>query len=241
MENKNVKFIPLEWDTEFFGRKSAKIILSNQVSRFEEKKIKLFLEENNFITIVNENNNYINNQWLGSNTKAYLTDINIQFRKRLFKQSIDLNQSVSIKNKVEINPTIMRIAKESFSESRFFNDPMITDEKAAMLFNNWVSNSFNKEDKYFVVTQKNRLITGFILFSKDKESATIELIAVDENYRGEKIGRSMINHLEEYLIKDNILNLKVGTQVNNLKAINFYTKNGFRYDSNSSIYHLWKN
>ena len=58
------------------------------------------------------------------------------------------------------------------------------------------------------------------------------------------IGTEMMMNLEKYIYdnhKDDIKYIRVGTQSNNISAINFYVGNGFRVKEIRSIYHYWPN
>ena len=39
--------------------------------------------------------------------------------------------------------------------------------------------------------------------------------------------------------KNNLSEIHVGTQLNNIKAQNFYIKCGFKHINNNSVYHWW--
>ena len=69
--------------------------------------------------------------------------------------------------------------------------------------------------------------------------STIELIAVDENYRGQRIGKTLIHTMEFFLHDKGIAKIKVGTQLDNTSALKFYTDNGFDYCHCNSVYHYW--
>jgi dTDP-4-amino-4,6-dideoxy-D-galactose acyltransferase len=49
----------------------------------------------------------------------------------------------------------------------------------------------------------------------------------------------MLSEIENFAIKNNIEKISVGTQVNNIKAQNFYVKCGFMHMENNSVYHWW--
>ena len=109
------------------------------------------------------------------------------------------------------------------------------------IYKNWVKNAFNKEDKYYITAKESGKTIGFILFSfRDIRSVTIELIAINGEYRNQKIGTYLIKKLNEYLKNLKVEKVYVGTQVSNIEAINFYFKNGFKIHKISSIYHIWK-
>lgn len=102
-----------------------------------------------------------------------------------------------------------------------------------------MENSFNKNDKYFLRYQIHGKTYGFILFSINQIFVTIELIAIDRGYQKIGIGEILLNSLEDYSRKISKKVIKVGTQIENLSAINFYIKNNYKLMSCNSIYHYW--
>ena len=91
----------------------------------------------------------------------------------------------------------------------------------------------------FRSTERNGNIAGFILFSLFEDQCVIELIAVDQKFQSQGVGKSMVNAMESTVLERGIRKIKVGTQVNNIKAVKFYISMGFEYVSCGSMYHLW--
>lgn len=248
MQQKKYECKILDWDTNYFGIKCARVTLREEISKNEWINIRNFIIENDFIVIDNINNNSTNNFFISNLLGAFLTDINFQFEKTLgneINEILDINYKVVIKNNLEYNDEIVDISKNSYKYSRFFNDPFLNKNNSKNIYCHWVESSFLKENKFFLYILKNNEILGYILFNIDEKNkkAIIELISVKENYIGKNIGTKMIKELEKYLknyYKD-IEILQVGTQSNNIKAINFYVKNGFKVKELRSVYHFWPN
>jgi GNAT superfamily N-acetyltransferase len=231
----------LPWDTEFFKVKSAAATLKATLSSSEQKELFNFASGFEFFTFKNITNDNKNNEWLGTETKAFLTDVNMQFSKQV-NPSINIqNMNVFISNFFPWNEQVLHIARTSYKYSRFFNDPYLPKIESSQVYAKWTQDAFDKEDKYFVVSKSNDYVLGYLLFSinNDISTAIIELLAVNENYRGNQIGTSLINQLEMFLLQHEIKKIQVGTQLDNGAAIKFYLKNGFHYVSCSSIYHYW--
>lgn len=239
MLNKNYECKSLKWDTDYFGINSARVNLSGVVDEQEQEKIIEFCKSYDFVTISNLGNIKENNHWIGTRTHAFLADMNIQFHKELTDKIDYRDERTYISNNLSRNAQIVDIARNSFNYSRFFNDPMLPEEQAKNIYNHWTDSAFNKENKYFVVYEREGSVKGYILFSIDEDSSVIELIAVDENYQGQKVGKSMIQTMESFVMDQGINKIKVGTQLNNVLAAQFYTKMGFAYVSCGSTYHLW--
>ncbi|NPV45212.1 MAG: GNAT family N-acetyltransferase [Firmicutes bacterium] len=243
LDSKTFELLPLDWDTDYFGVKSAKVVLKKKISKVEQDRILNYCHKFHFITISNLDNNNENNVWIGKRTKAFLTDLNIQFIKHINinTQSSTIDKFTNVYNSFPKNKDVLRIAQKAFLYSRFFNDPYLPKEKAQSIYLHWTDCAFNKPEKYFVITERNDKIAGYLLFfiNFEKRYATIELIAVDEIFRSQSIGKSLIAKLEFFAFKKGIKSIKVGTQVDNVTAVRFYNACGFQYAGCSSIYHYW--
>lgn len=229
-------------DTEYFGIASAKVFLKKACSLAQEQTHLLeFMQDFEFVSITNKSNDPINNRWLGEKTTAFLTDMNIQLRKKVSISENHNNNLATVEDNFPENDQIIRIAKTSFTTSQFLSDPYLPLEKAQYIYADITKNAFGKDKRFFVVTRAMEVITGFLLFSIDEETSysTIELIAIDQDFQGTGIGRSLMRSMENYVSQKKVESIKVGTQLNNTDALNFYTSFGFKYFECNSIYHYW--
>lgn len=241
--NEKIEYLKLDWDSKQFNVKAARINILKEISLEDIKDIKVFLNDFEFVTIVNKGNNYLNNQLLSLINNIFVSDLNIQFEKTIsIKNDEFYNQNIRIENNSEYDSDIVRITESSFKYSRFFNDQKLIDRGSESIYLNWVENSFNKESKYFIKYIDSNKTLGFILFSTDvtNSSATIELISIDNQYQNKGLGKILINSMEYYAFNNDLKKIKVGTQVDNLVGISFYQKNLFKPVEVSSIYHYWK-
>ncbi len=239
MENKKYEILDLDWDTNFFKINCGKVIINDSLEKEEFLKLLLEIDKYDFVSINNLNSNVNNSKIIGQYSKAFLIDLNIQFNKKVSKVN-DASKNILIKNDLPCAEEIFNLLE--FKNSRFINDINLLNRNGNKVYYEWVKNSFNKNNKYFVISknEKNK-INGFILFSIMEKICTIELIAVLPNQKGTGIGTKLISNLERYLfINKKASEIFVGTQVNNIQAINFYNLNGFKYYSNNQVYHLWK-
>lgn len=229
----------LKWDSDYFGISSARVNLYGVLSMQSQEKVLEFCKDYKFVTICNFNNITENNYWIGNITDAFQSDINIQFIKTISDDIEYKNRGVYVTNSLYKNEQILDIAKNSFNYSRFFNDPRLPRRQAKNIYVYWTECAFKQNDKYFVIYEKDGIILGYILFSINESDSVIELIAVDNKFQGQKIGKLLIEAMESFVLEKGIKKIKVGTQVNNIMAVQFYNHMGFKYVSCSSIYHLW--
>lgn len=240
MSNINYECKFLEWDTDYFGVNSVRVNLSGIVDEKSQEEIIAFCKRYDFVTISNLDNIKENNHWIGNRTNAFLADMNIQFLKILVDKPKNQNENTYVVNCLSRNEKLVDISRESFNHSRFFNDPNLPQDQAKNIYLHWTECAFGQENKYFVISERDSNVAGYILFSFNEDSAVIELIAVDEKYQGQRVGKSLIHTMESFVIDQGIKKIKVGTQVNNVSATQFYNAMGFKYVSCGSVYHLWR-
>jgi dTDP-4-amino-4,6-dideoxy-D-galactose acyltransferase len=229
-------------DTEYFGVVSAKVILKKACLSIQRQDELLgFLKNFEFITITNIANDPSNNHWLGKRTKAFLADVNIQFGKKATSTEEKTDDFIMISDNFAGSGQIVNIAETSFKYSRFLNDPNLPLEKARQIYGDIAKNSFQKTGRFFATITRAETIAGFLLFSINASNftSTIELVAIDQNHKGRGIGRSLIRALETYVHGKGVAEIRVGTQLNNIDALKFYTTCGFKVRECNSIYHYW--
>lgn len=241
LRGNNFDCFPLEWDTDYFGVKSARVVLNGEISKDDQHSIMEYARNFEFITISNAGNVKENNYWIGRHSEAFLTDMNIQFIKEITKAPEYTDEQAEVKNSYPRDEQIVHIAKSAFKYSRFFNDPKLPGHRAENIYLHWTECAFGQDNKYFVIVRRNNEVAGYILFSinNTENYAVIELIAVDYRYQGQRIGKSLISEMESFIYNKGIKNIKVGTQSDNISAMQFYAACGFKYVSCSSVYHLW--
>lgn len=240
MRNKNYECRFLQWDSDYFGVRSARVTLYGTVNEKEQEDILKFSKTYDFITISNLDNSTENNHWIGCRTNAFLADVNMQFQKVLVFNTNYKDENTYIVNEFSRNEQIVNIAQKCFNYSRFFNDPKLPQKQANNIYLHWTESAFGQKNKYFVISERNGIVAGYLLFSFIEDYSVIELIAVDKKYQGQRVGKSLIHTMESFVLEKGIQNIKVGTQVNNTSAAQFYYTLGFKYVSCVSMYHLWK-
>lgn len=151
----------------------------------------------------------------------------------------DSGNRVRIRNFMPPDEGIEAIAGKAFLNSRFRKDPRLLRDRAEGLHVRWVHNAFERADRFFAVYEREGAVAGFTLVSFPEDGAVIELIAVDERFRGQKIGKAMIGALRAFAEERGVRRIAVGTQADNVTAVRFYGTMGFTYADCAAVYHLW--
>ncbi len=232
-----VTFNELNWDTDFFGVTCAKVTLNIPLTLNEWIELKTRFKDYQFISIMNKNSEPINAQLIGKDTSAFLADVNIQFEKKL--EGIDEKpKNVTIHQALEKNNQVIEIA--DFQFSKFTEDPGLAKRGGDQIYQQWLINSFGQPDKFYALSRnENGDANGFILFSYSDSACVIELIAVSQKATQGGIGTSLFRSVEYVAHKRGYRSIKVGTQLRNMGAINFYHKVGCKQVGCHQVYHLW--
>lgn len=86
------------------------------------------------------------------------------------------------------------------------------------------STSLNN-DFMHIITYKDSIIKGVLVYSLIYDRIEIDYIIVDEKYRNHGIATKLLNYVIE---NNNISNITLEVRESNVIAINFYEKNGFK-------------
>ncbi len=104
----------------------------------------------------------------------------------------------------------------------------------SLISKNIISSSTNT----FIAVNQNRIL-GFLSWSHEKSLSSItyrqvfkiNLLAVSKAYRNKGIGSELMRYFLDYSAKRGAQIIFVSTDENNTKAIDFYSKHGFKYSS----------
>lgn len=232
-----LSFYDLPWDTDFFGVTCAKAILYKPVRLRDWNNLKEKFKKYQFISIENRNSDPLNAQIIGKDTSAFLADVNVRFKKILTAGDTDVD-NVKIFSALERNEQIIEMA--IFQFSKFVEDVELYKRNGEQVYCQWLINSFGKLDKYYALTKdQNGVVNGFLLHSYSGRTCTVELIAVSQSCGKSGIGTSLFKAVENAAYQRGCNEILVGTQVRNLRAINFYHKAGCTQVGCHQIYHLW--
>ena len=223
----------LQWDSDFFNLKVAKIkcdalLNDNCFEKLYNKNVKLAYYSSK-IKLTETSNEYYN---------LDLVDEKITFLKEIEKSSL-ISKTESYLEKYP-DKKLIALAIESGIYSRFNVDPKIGRNKFEELYTKWIVKSVAKEiaDDVLVYKIKGK-IAGFVTARQKNGRADIGIIAVDKSYRGKGIGKTLMKTAENFYFNKLKL-IQVVTQGNNLPAIKLYESCGYKQEKTEYFYHLWK-
>ncbi|UCC95961.1 MAG: GNAT family N-acetyltransferase [Candidatus Omnitrophota bacterium] len=131
-----------------------------------------------------------------------------------------------------------------FKFSRFHLDKNISQRKADAVWVSYIRNlKLSSKELLFVARYKHTAIGAVVakqyVSKKGEKISNLFFVAVKRQYQKKCIGSQLIRYAIEWCTHRSDV-ITVGTQARNIKALNFYIKNGFaRVRETAMILHKW--
>ncbi|MDZ7935491.1 MAG: GNAT family N-acetyltransferase [Emticicia sp.] len=230
--------IELTWDSNFFEKKIGRIDITDEYNYLVEDLENAFKNQYDLVYVFGSKSTNIPNEILAK-FNGKLVDKKITYTAQI--EDLKTKSTVEINEFSEQNGSLLyNLAYLSGNHSRFRLDKGLGIENFKRLYREWIDKSVSHHiaRKVFIY-ENNEQIKGMITLGIKENTATIGLIAVDENLQGKGVGMSLIDACVQYCKAENIASLDVPTQLDNRQACSFYEKCGFVEKSVQNIYHFW--
>lgn len=231
----------LAWDTEFFGQK---IGLIRCRSHAEQSQIALALdkfrrEEFSLAYVMLEGETLLDEVFC-KQFGGQLVDIKYIFERSIESESL-LPKESNVLDYTGDGTELYELAYAAGWCSRYKIDKHFPQEVFERFYRTWIANSLNGNmaDGVYIIKGENEAPKGFATLKISDEEASIGLIAVDADSRGEGIGKKLINHMIGVARKKGCKRMSVATQKRNKGAVAFYKSCDMSLVESCSIYHFW--
>ena len=126
----------------------------------------------------------------------------------------------------KLNHELFKLEKESFDST------LITDWPLSLIGRKYFEQLIS--DEYVIVAMQGDTIIGYLAGSISEKCSysliqygEINNMLIDSKYRGQGVGKVLVDNFKKYCADRNIQNLKVVASAKNKDAIEFYKKQGF--------------
>lgn len=228
----------LEWDSNFFGIKTAQLYSDSDLDNTEFRLIldQLRKESYKLLYLFFKTEQF-------SKEKEFLALGGYYVGSRVTLETTNLNNGerdeaiISVKEDFK-SEKLERISIQSGEYSRFNLDRKIPEKKFEELYRIWIEKSVSRQlaDEVLVYTSD---LLGMITLKQKEDSAEIGLLGVDREARGKGIGQKLIQAAKNFTTERALNSLKVVTQGENQPAMNLYQKCGFNVIETYYTYHFW--
>jgi len=155
-------------------------------------------------------------------------------------------------DEIEIRPieptdleAIQRIAARSHTHNHFYNDPSLSRERAAVLFQEWLRRCTRGIAAFMLVaTDADSRVVGFVTALSNVALARvvgvsvgiIDYIVVDREVAGRGVGRALLQAALRRLARDHRW-VELRTSQDNYRGVSFYSAAGFRLVGSDFVFH----
>lgn len=230
----------LEWDSEFFGFKVAKIDIGCfTINNLES----VFCELNKMNVKLVYLSSKVRLECLADSIHSYtgkFVDEKVTFVRNL-ESVFSLSPNIAEFEESIPSSQLLLLAHESGKYSRFRVDEKIGKEKFEQLYRLWIENSVNKTIASNVLCYAQHGETlGMITMGEKNNNGDVGIVAVAPNARGKGVGIELINSAMHLFQKQGYSNVQVVTQGINIPACKLYERCGFNRKNVEFMYHFWQ-
>lgn len=234
--------IKLDWDSRFFGYGVARICcrnmddksLSSVLDRLWKNDIVLVYWASDPLDLVSQN--------AAANSHGRLVDKKSRYLLTVPNGSPRLVQQGDVVEYTSMNVDcdLLDLAIQSGQFSRFRVDSRIGHEKWASLYRVWIENSARRKIADMVlVKRKAGQVVGMVTLAMVEKRGRIGLLGVNEEFRGQGIGRQLVQNALAWFVGMGAEQVEVVTQGDNVAACRLYESCGFVLQDVDYFYHFW--
>ena len=137
---------------------------------------------------------------------------------------------------------LLKITFSAYRHSHYFNDPKISLKRAEAIYQQWIKNSLRGFANCVIVAGVDKETVGYITLRTEnlgkRAFGIIDLIAVQEGYRGQGIAKMLVAEGIKQL-QGRVDTLYVSTQASNMPALELYHALRFERILTEATFHVW--
>lgn len=241
----------LEFDSKIFNKKIGLLNvdygkLDRIYSKELMKKIEIFCVEERYKCLFTKSSpadyGYIH---MLEDVGFNLMDSIITLKKKTTPE-IKSNQykeyTITLLNESDIR-NVLNIIDNLYCYGRFFEDPNLDREDVNKLYKQWITNEIKNSNVDVIGIKKDDNLLGFISCKYNKQisgvgkEGLISLLGISKSCQGMGIGKILMNEVLNNFYSKQVGYVCVGTQIDNINALNYYIANGFRVTSSIYSFH----
>jgi dTDP-4-amino-4,6-dideoxy-D-galactose acyltransferase len=231
----------LEWDSEFFGRRIARVRGSCLTEELVGE-IDTWCRVNKidcvyFLASATDRQT----ARLAQENLFRLVDVRVTLELRIASVQGKRCASFNIRDACEIDiPALRNLARNSHRDSRFYYDGNFSGAACDELYETWIEKSCRGWADRVVVAEKGDDIAGYLsCHISSPGKGQIGLVAVSKDAQGAGVGTSLMSSAIDWFAEQGAEDVSVVTQGRNLSAQRFYQRHGFVTQAVELWFHRW--
>jgi dTDP-4-amino-4,6-dideoxy-D-galactose acyltransferase len=229
----------LDWDTEFFGVRIAKIEGAHLTDEIVAQALQWSLDHKVaclYFLCASDDDRSVG---IAEQNGFHLVDVRMELSWRA--QTAPSGSETEVRRFQPSDlPRLQEIASGAYELTRFYYDRHFPPAKSSALYREWITKSCNGyADAVFVALHRD-VVEGFVTCHLEAlRRGRIGLVGVNGAARGAGMGQAMIKNAQRYFLDQGVDEVLVVTQGRNIAAQQLYQGNGFRARSMQLWYHKW--
>ncbi|HEY4357714.1 MAG TPA: GNAT family N-acetyltransferase [Acidobacteriaceae bacterium] len=233
----------LEWDTDFFGVRVARVV-GDSLTVAGSSAVVDWVHDNAidclyFLCDTDDAESIL----AAESMHCHLVDVRVELTLELDPSRRDTVPMDDLRPATpEDVPEIMRIASVSHRDTRFYYDSHFPRETCDRLYARWIERSCEGyADQVFVMHLDGKPVGYMSCHLLPDGGASLGLLGVAESARGRGFGTTLVGAAFDYLREQGHCRLTIATQARNTGALRLYQKYGFQIEKTRLWYHRWSN
>lgn len=228
----------LEWDSQFFGRRIARIEQNKLDRQALEKSLRWCVEQEiECLYFLSAPDDDVTVELI-EEAGFHFVDIRVEQNWK----TIAVSQPLSFVREFQESDLaeLQQIALQKFAGTRFSFDRHFEPDRVAELYKTWVTGSCQNDSHKVFVAANGRDILGFVTCQFDSANVgRIGLIALKNEAQAKGYGQQLVQASQHFFFSSSTKEVQVVTQGRNITAQRLYQSCGFRTCQFGLWYHKW--
>ena len=233
----------LDWDSEFFGRRIARIT-TNRLRRETLERVLAWCEARSiecayFLASADDDTTVR----LAEDHGFQLVDLRVTLERSLAGATGDGTPGEAMTTRLARSddvPVLRAIARVNHRDTRFYHDANFPRERCDALYETWIERSCGGYADAVWVCERARRPVGYVSCHRVGERAgQIGLLGVDPAVHGAGVGRRLVAAALDWFADLGAERVSVVTQGRNVRGQRLYQRAGFVTASLELLYHRW--
>jgi GNAT superfamily N-acetyltransferase len=229
----------LEWDTEFWGVKVARVSAGSMTDA-SRAEIDAWCADNGisclyFLTATDD----------PETTQAadrggfIATDVRVTLRKEMDGRRRDVPDGLIRMAHDGDLEALEAIARSSHGTTRFYHDPHFPDDRCGDLYAEWIRSAYDAGVVVLVVDDESLAVAYVTCEVRESSTGYIGLIAVDEAKREQGLGKALAAAVHNWMLDAGVTHSAVVTQERNVAAVRLIEGAGYAVVARQIWFHKW--
>jgi dTDP-4-amino-4,6-dideoxy-D-galactose acyltransferase len=235
----NTLFQYLEWDSNFFGYRIARV-LTSRLNEQSAGQIRSWCDSQSIDCLYFlADSDHAETVRLAEQAHFHLVDVRVTLAMKLasWVPSGPVQDYVRCFKEEDL-PALRAIARVSHRDSRFYYDENLPHSLCDALYEAWIENSARGYAQAVLVAVVHDEPVGYISCHL-ASAGRIGLFAVAENAQGQGLGQQLVFAAFRWFLDRKVPEVSVVTQGRNIRGQRLYQKCGFSTRSVQLWYHYW--